>query len=87
MTKKLILEHWLKSSKKPLIPTQYLLSAQHWICDIMVEHRDGVIDEFEVKPKGKMLLTDLLPHLHHQLDTLVPDDANGCGFRVFRCTS
>lgn len=85
MKKKLVLEYWSSKGRKASVPAQYALSRQNWVCEIIFENIEGVIDEFEVTPKGKMYLKDLLPYLKDKLDDLVPGDAVDCGFRIYRC--
>lgn len=68
------------------LPAQYSYSRHQWICEIVFEKPDGLVEEFEVKPTSKMLLRDLLPSLNEQLDILVPSNAVDCGFRIYRFT-
>lgn len=85
MKKKLVLEYWSSKGKMVPLPAQYSYSRYQWICEIVFEKPDGFVEEFEVKPKGKILLRDLLPSLNDQLDALVPSEAVDCGFRIYRC--
>lgn len=84
MKKKLVLEYWSSKRRMAPLPAQYSYSRHRWMCEIIFERPDGFVDEFEVKPTGKMLLRDLIPSLNEQLDILVPNDAVDCGFRIYR---
>lgn len=86
MKKKLVLEYWSSKGKLAPLSAQYTHSRHQWVCEIVFEKSDGFVDEFELKPTGKILLRDLLPSLNEQLDTLVPSDAVDCGFRIYRYT-
>lgn len=84
MKKKLVMEYWSSKGKIGTVSPQYALSRCNWLCEVMFEDGDGIVDEFEVIPDRKMLLADLLPYIKDQLDNLVPDDAVDCGFRIYR---
>ncbi|MCG7884224.1 MAG: hypothetical protein AB2669_17610 [Candidatus Thiodiazotropha endolucinida] len=84
MKKKLVMEYWSSKGKVGTVSPQHALSRCNWLCEVMFEDSDGIVDEFEVIPDSKMLLADLLPYIKDQLDNLVPDDAVDCGFRIYR---
>jgi len=84
MKKKLVFEYWNNKESGVVLPTQYSLSFQKWLCEIMYQDEDGEVTEFEVKPDQKMLLRDLLPYIKEQLQDLVPEEAVDCGFRLYR---
>jgi len=82
MKKKLVVEYWSDDERPTTVPTQYSLSYQEWLCEIMFQNEDDGITEFEIKPDKKMLLGNLIPYIKEQMRQLVPEEAIDRGFRL-----
>lgn len=65
------------------MPDKYLLSKRWWICEIIAENQEGIVEEIEFKPKSKMRLDDVLGLLRDYILEELPEDVVDCGYRVF----
>lgn len=68
------------------IPMEYSNNKLRWLCDIIVEGRDRIVDEYSIAPDRKIYLEDFLNIVHKEIDKIINAEAVHWGIKMYRLT-
>ncbi len=68
------------------IPEEYSNNKLRWLCDVSVEGRDSIVDEYTISPDRKIYLTDFLSIIKEEVDKLMDNHAVDWGIKIYRLT-
>jgi len=68
------------------IPGEYSNNKLRWLCDVIVEGRDSIVDEYTISPDRKIYLTDFLSIIKEEVDKLMDNQAVDWGIKIYRLT-
>lgn len=87
LKRKLVLEIGSNLKSPGDIPTEYSNNKLKWLCDVIVEGPDSVVDEYTISPDKKLYLSDFLNIIHKEIDRIIDTQAVCWGIRIYRLTA
>ena len=85
--RKLIFELCSGAESQRDIPKEYSNNKLKWQCDVSVEGRDNVVDEYTIAPDRKIFLNDFLEIVKDEIVTLIDDPTVSWGIKMYRVVS
>ena len=82
--KKLVFEYSYSKDNAGLVAPEHALASAKWFCKIVYIEECGAIEEIELEPCSKMLLSDFIPYVRDQFKAMIPDASVDCGFKIYR---